>query len=234
MTDIVPDEKETVIACELTQAPNFTQVPVFKSAKDAEGAKGSYHYKLWLPQGYSAAPLKRWPCLFVMSPGGNASMGNMQAYLKTKGFVVVMLVEAKNGPWEPIVGNFLAAHDDVIKRVRIQDGKKYATGMSGGGRGSSVFVQTRPGFSGLLLQGAGASFDDKGNYNAAGIKRNPGLYVAMTMGLTDTNKPEVDRMKQTIDPKHFAAFDFTGGHTWAPAETFEKAMGWLTEKTPSK
>ena len=98
-------------------------------------------------------------------------MGTMQGYLKANGFVVVMLLDAKNGPWEPIVGNFLAAHDDVVKRVRIEEGKKYATGMSGGGRASSVFVQIRPGFCGLVTQGAGASFDGKNDYQIAGIKK---------------------------------------------------------------
>ena len=230
MNELVPEEKETTIVCELTRAPKYTEIPVFNSPREAEATKGTYHYKLWLPKGYRENEQKRWPCIFIMSPGGNASMGNMQSYLKSHGFVVVMLVEAKNGPWEPIVGNFLAAHDDVLKRVRVQEGKKYATGMSGGARGSSVFVQSRPGFCGLILQGAGASFDEKNNYNVAGIKRSPGLYVAVTMGATDNNKTEVDRMKEALDSTRFAAFDFSGGHIWAPAEVFEKAISWIGEK----
>ena len=153
-----------------------------------------------------------------------ASMGN---YLKSNGFVVVMLVEAKNGPWEPIVGNFLAAHDDAIKRVRIAKDKKYATGFSGGARGSSVFVQLRPGFCCLILQGAGAAFDDKNNYHISGIQTNPKLRIAMTMGSSDNNKIETDRMKKLFGGQSLAVFDFEGGHTWAPAEVFEKAMAWL-------
>ena len=89
--------------------------------------------------------------MFIASPSGNASMGAMAERLKSGGYVVVMLVESKNGPWGPIVGNFLAAHDDVVQRVRIQEGLKFATGMSGGARASSVFVQARPGFAGLIL-----------------------------------------------------------------------------------
>ena len=154
-------------------------------------------------------------------------MGQMGNYLKNNGFVVVMLIEAKNGPWEPIVGNFLAAHDDVIKRVRIADGKKYATGHSGGARASSVFVQLRPGFCGLILQSAGASFDKAGNYNVSRIKNNAKLRIAMTMGSTDKNSNEVEKMKKLFNQQRLAVFGFNGGHVWAPADQFEKAMTWL-------
>jgi predicted peptidase len=230
LTQPLSDESETTITCELIQPPRFSEVPVFKTPKEAQNTKGTYHYKLWLPKGYSADPKKQWPCMFIMSAGGNASMGKMENYLKSNGFVVVMLVEAKNGPWEPIVGNFLAAHDDVIKRVRIAEGKKYATGQSGGARGSSVFVQLRPGFGGLILQSAGASFDDANNYHIAGIKRNAQLRIAMTMGNSDKNIGEVDRMKKLFSTQRLAVFEFNGGHEWAPADVFEKAMTWVNEK----
>lgn len=226
-TQPLSDEVETQITCELTQAPRYSEVPVFDSDKDAQKTLGTYHYKLWLPKGYNADPNKQWPCMFIMSPGGNATMGRMMNYLKSSDFIVVMLVEAKNGPWEPIVGNFLAAHDDVIKRVRIAEGKKYATGFSGGARGSSVFVQLRPGFCGLILQSAGPAFDDKNNYHVAGIQKNPQLRIAMTMGSSDGNKIETDRMKKLFDGQNFAVFNFTGGHFWAPPEIFEKAMSWM-------
>lgn len=230
-SETVPDEKETTVTCELTQAPSLSQAPVLSSMKEAEATKGTYHYKLWLPKGYAVDPQKRWPCIFVMSPGGNASMGKMQTYLKSNGFIVVLLTEAKNGPWEPIVGNFLAAHDDVTRRFRVQEGRKYATGFSGGARGSSVFVQARPGFCGLLMQGAGPSFASGNNYHSAAIVGNPALYVAMTMGTSDSNKREVDRVRAMLPPARFAVFDFEGGHAWAPEDVFAKAMAWLGEKT---
>jgi len=48
------DESETKIACEVTQPPRQSEVPVFRSQKEADSTKGVYHYKLWLPKGYSA------------------------------------------------------------------------------------------------------------------------------------------------------------------------------------
>jgi len=227
MDSPLSEQQETTITCELSAVPHPQEIPVFDSAKDSDAAKGTYHYKLWIPKGYHADPQRRWPCMFIASASGNAKMGAMAPWLKANGYIVVMLVESKNGPWSPIIGNFLAAHDDVVRRVRIQEGLKFATGMSGGARASSVFVQIRPGFCGLILQGAGGSFDSRGNYHFAGLKRNPALCIAMTMGETDSNKNEVPRVKAALGSMKFLPLMFKGGHTWAPQETFEEAIAWV-------
>jgi predicted peptidase len=234
LTEPLAEEKEITITCELTEAPKRNEVVVFDSAKQCEAAKGVYHYKLWLPQGYLAEPQKRWPCMFIMSPGGNAAMGKMAGYFKTNRFVVVMLVEAKNGPWEPIVGNFIAAHDDVIKRVRVDQDRRFATGMSGGARGCSVFVQTRPGFAGLILQGAGLAFGERGAYFSSKLKRDAKLRVAMTMGITDSNKNEMEKTAAELNRSRYRVFEFNGGHVWTPPEVFGEAMAWTMEKTDGK
>ncbi|NJL18937.1 MAG: hypothetical protein HC901_01095 [Bdellovibrionaceae bacterium] len=220
-------EIETDITCELTDKPKRSAIPVFNTPEDTEAALGTYHYKLWLPKGYHEDTKKEWPCMFIMSAGGNAKMGKMADYLKTNGYIVVMLVEAENGPWPPIVGNFLAAHDDVVERLRVGD--KYATGASGGARGSSVFVQIRPGFTGLILQAAGVAFDDNGAYFTKQINDLPKLRVAMLMGNQDRNKVEVERMENLMDKKKFKVFPFEGGHGFAPGETFAEAMNWIVE-----
>jgi hypothetical protein len=230
LTQPLVEGQDTTITCELKTPPTRAGIPVFNTAKDCQTAVGTYHYKLWIPMGYLAAPQKKWPCIFVMSPGGNAGMGPMAEYLKANGFVVVMLVEAKNGEWGPIVGNFLAAHDDVTKRVRIAEGQKYATGQSGGARASSVFVQARPGFCGLVLQSAGAS-QDNGKYNVTGIRSNSKLYTVMTMGNTDGNKKEEAPLKSALGSSRFEIIDFDGGHVWAPAPVFAQAMDWIKGKT---
>jgi hypothetical protein len=220
------EEREITIACELSEAPRPSAVPVFTSAKQGEAAKGTYHYKLWLPKGYLADPERRWPCMFISSPTGNAAMGTMGDRLKQGGYVCVMLVEAKNGPWEPIIGNFLAAHDDAVKRVRIQEGLKFATGFSGGARASSIYVQIKPGFSGLIMQGAGAGDreDEKGVYAIGDLKRNSSIAVAMIMGESDKNNGEIEKMKKALGPSRVNVFTFPGGHQWAPAEQFDQAL----------
>ena len=224
------EEKEATIECELTQNVPHSSVPVFSSPKDSESAKGTYHYKLWLPKGYLADPQRCWPCMFIMSPGGNASMGSMAARLKSDGFVVVMFVEAKNGPWPPIVGNFLSAHDDVIKRVRIQEGLKFATGFSGGARGSSLLVQLRPGFTGVICQGAGFFYDDKKKYYVAGVRKIPGFAVALTMGDKDNNSRELGELKSALGPVPLHEYPFAGTHQPAPADVFNEALTWVEQQ----
>ncbi len=225
------EDSITPITVELKQAPRFSEIPVFSSQKDADATVGTYHYKLYLPVGYNADPAKQWPCFFVMSTSGNASMADVGAYAKANGFIVVMLQEAKNGPWAPIMGNFLAAHDDAIKRVRI--GQKFAVGHSGGARASSIWVQLRPGFQGLIMEGAGGAFDSKGSYHIGGIKRQPQLRMAMTMGNADPNKHEVPKMDKLFTKNQLLILNFQGGHVWAPADVFEKAMTWVTTKGPA-
>ena len=230
LTEPLVEETEMSITCALTQAPKRSEVPVLENAKECEDAKGVYHYKLWIPAGYLADDKKSWPCIFIASPNGNASMGNMASWLKARGYVVVMLVESKNGSsYSPCVGNFVSAHDDVVKRVRIQEGLKLATGLSGGARTSSVFAQLRPGFAGLIMQGAGAAQDNKAAYRVAKLKSNH-VFVAMTMGEEDSNKTEVTKMKSLLGPSGFMVFRFDGGHAWAPQETFEKAITWVEQQ----
>ena len=93
----VAEQQEVTITCELTQAPKWSDIPVFESATDCLAATGTYHYVLWLPKGYLADTQRRWPCMFIADGGGHAKMGNMAAWLKARGYVVVMLVESKNG-----------------------------------------------------------------------------------------------------------------------------------------
>jgi len=230
LTEPLQEEKITTIECELTKAPQLHEVPVFDSQKDADEAKGTYHYKLWLPKGYLADAKRQWPCMFIASAGGNAGMGNMTARLKSGGYVVVMLVESKNGSWSPIVGNFLAAHDDVVKRVRIQEGLKFATGQSGGARASSVFVQLRPGFAGLIMQSAGAAYLKNNAYATAGLKRNADLLSCILMGDSDKNGGEIAKMRAALGTQKLRVFEFKGGHVWAPAETFDSALDWMEQQ----
>lgn len=231
LAEPVPEETETLIACALAKAPSTFEAPIFESPRDAEATKGVYHYKLWLPKGYAASgPAKRFPCMFILSPDGDASMGSMAEHLKAKGYVVVLLVESRNGPWAPIVGNFLAAHDDVVRRVRVEEGRKFATGFSGGARAASLLAQARPGFGGVILQGAGGA-QARGNYLVAGMQRNPRLQVAVAMGSADGNAGEVARLKAAFNnPARFQAFEFAGGHEWAPREAIERAMAWIEQK----
>jgi hypothetical protein len=188
-----------------------------------------YHYQLWLPADYASAPTRARSALFVAAPGGKATMGAMADWIRRHGYIAVLLEESRNGDWEPTVGNFLAAHDDVVKRVRVAEGRKVATGLSGGARACSVFVGLRPGFGGLLFQAAGyATVGPNGASPLPGI-RVPA--IAATFGEKDPNYAEGPRMKRLFGER-MELFEFRGGHQWAPKETVEEALDSIDARLP--
>lgn len=220
------EEADLWVTCALSTPPRLGEIPVLQSKAECNSAAGIYHYKLWLPRGYLAQPHRSWPCVFIASPFGNARMGNMAESLK-RTHVVVMLVESRNGPWPPTIGNFLAAHDDVVRRIRIREGQKIATGLSGGARASSVFVQVRPGFAGVILQGAGVARTDNGAYYFNHIARYPAMHFALLIGENDPRRTEIAELQHQIAPDHLAVLLFHGGHQWAPTDVFTKALSWI-------
>ena len=189
---------------------------------------GIYHYRVILPKGYHADTTKEWSALFVASPGGNASMGNMADWIKKHGYIAILLDESKNGPWDPSVGNFLAANQDASKRFRIGPGRKVCTGFSGGSRASSVFVSIGDGFGGVVLQGAGVGMLDNGIQGLRGVQI---AAVAVTMGKKDPNRGEIKQLRETQGDR-LQVFEFEGGHQWAPKDVVEKALDYVDGKLP--
>jgi hypothetical protein len=185
--------------------------------------KKAYHYKLYIPENYDEDKEKRYPCMFIASSAGHANMGKMAKRLKDNNWVVVMLIESKNGTpdW---LANFIAAHDDVIQRVRICNDFKVATGMSGGARCASEYPLYRKGFRGVILQAAG--FFSSYQYEKYPAK----TAVATTFGNKDGNLYESQKSRRILNPKTPRYIDvFEGGHNWAPEETFNRALDWIEE-----
>jgi len=217
LTEPLKDGTESRITC------------VYKGTGKLAAMSGTYHYKLWVPEGYSADPKKTWKTIFIADPSGKAKLGAMGDWIKAHGYIAVMLEESKNGPWEPNIGNFLSAHEDVVKRMRVAEGKKVATGFSGGARASSLFVTLVPGFGGLIFQGAGCiDVNPDGSYVVKDIKVKA---AAGTFGKKDMNYKEAARLKKSFGSR-IEIFEFDGGHQWAPKEIVEQALNEVDGKLP--
>ena len=212
----IKEGAETRIACE--HKPEF----------GVSNYPGVYHYRVWLPRGYLADTKKTWKSLFIASPGGKATMGNMEAWLKSHPYVVIMLEESKNGPWDPSVGNFLAAHDDATKRFRLTEYGKVCTGFSGGSRASSLFVTLTSGFGGVILQGATTGVLDNGMRGLKGVQIPA---VVLTMGKKDANRGEIKDLQTLLDGR-VEVMEFEGGHMWAPKPVIEKALDYVDARLP--
>jgi hypothetical protein len=56
----------------------------------------------------------------------------------------------------------------------------------------------------------------------------------MTMGITDSNKNEMEKTAAELNRSRYRVFEFNGGHVWTPPEVFGEAMAWTMEKTDGK
>ncbi len=182
------------------------------------GEHGIYHYDVYVPKGYAANPNMRYPVMFSM-------MGALPTkWLEDNNWIYISLREARNGPWGPIIANFCAAHDDAVKRLRIAEGRKYATGFSGGSRGSSVFVNLRPGFAGLWLQGSALGYLKDGKMIS--LPRHVSVYA--TFGSLDSNLGELNQVRSIASV--FAMELQDSGHNAADQARATRAMEWFMER----
>ena len=223
LTEKIPEAKEVLIRCELAKA---SKKPTRTGRSIVNFKDGEYSYKLWVPKGYEADPKRRWPCVFIASPVGKAGMGPMGGHLKKSGYIVVMLQESRNGDDAPCNSNFVAAHDDVVARLRIAEGQKYATGLSGAARGASFNALLRPGFAGVFQQAAGFLTND------TGFPRQ-NFCLVTSIGNKDYNIREYPSIAFLCRVGKVSWFPLTSdtGHTWSPGPLAEKAfliMEWHT------
>ena len=217
---------ETLVTCFVKGGKKVTSNGGKGTQEDPVRAdwKKAYHYKLFIPEGYDKDKNKRYPCMFIADASGNAGMRRLTKRLKEDHWVVVMLVESKNDipDWLP---NFLAAHDDVVQRVRICNNFKLATGVSGGARCASEYPRYRKGFRGVILQAAGFFSWDYEKYPAQ-------TAVASLFGDRDSNLYESQKARRILNPKTPSYIEiYKGGHGEAPLETLNRAMDWIEENT---
>lgn len=193
---------------------------------------GIYHYRLYLPRDYNQGTQRHYPVMFIASPSGNAAMGAMADRLKRDRWIVAMLVESRNGPDEAPTANFLAAHDDVLRRTRALPDLKAATGLSGGARASSFNAAWRPGFRAVIFQAAGFFSSLRGPKGRDIVSRYPdGLMLYALFGNADYNFAknfESEVFRRDLPPRLVPRVEiFRGGHNWAPAGCFSNAMDML-------
>jgi hypothetical protein len=224
MDQVLVEDGVTLIAVDLKKAELKDKNP-----ENAKLIDGTYHYNVYVPAGYNTQKERKYACLFIASPGGNAALGNVKSWVKSKEWIVVMLVESKNGDWGPIFSNFTSAHDDAVKRLRIQPGFKFGTGFSGGARVSSNMPRIRDGFAGIILQGAGFG----GGYDSC--LNNKNLTVYAIIGNKDGNFYELGVLESKLPAFTTRKLITTNaGHSWAEESEMEKGLDWSIDQAFKK
>ncbi len=225
MDTALPEDKITLISCEYTAKEKYNGKTVDKEP---------WHYKVYIPKDYDKNKDQKYPCLFICSPSGNAGLHGAAQFVKENKWLAVMLVESKNGPTLTCIGNFRAAYDDAARRLRLKPGELYITGLSGGARFASLAVGDRPGFAGLILQGAGLA-QNGSEYDVQPFRKNKKLILYALFGDKDSNCVEIDRVKKILPKWVKNVFEkFPGGHTWAPEPAMTKALEWMVENNQTK
>jgi hypothetical protein len=187
---------------------------------------GTYKYSVNIPADYSKDPKRHYPCIFI----NYNSYNGLGGWFAADKWIVIRMDSFASGPWEPIVANFLAVHDDAMKRLRIMDGMKFATGFSAGSRGASEYCVLRPGFAGLLQQGAGFGYYTAGHYygNMQNL-RTVAFYGIF--GDKDSNRFEIADQKKELKGARQEFVFFPGGHAEAPPENSLRGLDWLERST---
>jgi hypothetical protein len=91
-------------------------------------------FDAYIPKDYKAHAERKYPTLFLSSPGGNPGVKSWRAFAEEHDFVIVSMNNTKNGmSWadiDVVQDKTLAAITDVI---RVHPVLRYSSGTSGGG-----------------------------------------------------------------------------------------------------
>jgi len=141
------------------------------------------------------------------------------------GYIVACSNNSRNGlNWTTIADIFSNFWDDVHSRLHVDEKRTFAAGFSGGSRLATTFASRCRGcLAGVI--GCGAGFpgdiqpDDKTTFAYFGI-----------VGVDDFNFGEMWQLEKKLSklsaPYRFETF--SGGHEWAPKESIERALAWLS------
>jgi predicted esterase len=180
-------------------------------------------YALYLPSAY--APGRPWPVLYALDPGarGRVPVERFRDAAETYGYVVAGSNDSRNGPLEPSLRALAAVIEDTRARFDLDERRHYLAGFSGGARVASVVASLKvlP-VAGIVACGAGLGQA----IEPASIRS---VYYLAVVGGRDFNYLEVrdlDRRLRAEGVGHRLILT-DEPHTWPPAETCARALGWL-------
>lgn len=156
-------------------------------------------------------------------------VGHFKTVAEEKGFILVGMLESKNGlSWYDYAGYEMAVIRDIRSRVLFDPTAQFAGGFSGGAMAAYQHaIAFRHQLAGVIAMGGwlGQQYSDT-------ERMHPGLLVARTTGNDDTNA----RAWLPNDKNYLLAWEcvvrdwsFRGGHQPAPDSVLREVMDWLLE-----
>lgn len=181
-------------------------------------------YSLYLPSNYT--PEKKWPILYAFDPfaRGKIPVEIFREAAEQFGFILVGSNDSRNNvSGEKLSEIITAMWTDTHARLRLDDQRAYAVGLSGGARVATYFAASCRGcLAGVVV--CGATFPPK-----FPLDKPPPFSIFGTTGVDDFNYPELVRTFATLNKigatNHLAVFD--GGHQWLPKDLTFDALAWM-------
>ncbi len=179
-------------------------------------------YALYLPNNYTLN--KELPIIFFFDPHGNGSLpvDKYKICSEKYGYIFVGSNNSQNGiSWEVNKPNIEVLMNDVNTRLRVNRGRIYTCGFSGGSRVASSVAIFNGGINAVIGMGAGfPSLSDP--------IRNHFDYIGF-VGNQDFNLNEMSFLMSSMDssPIRHHCEIFNGKHEWAPIENMDDAFVWL-------
>jgi poly(3-hydroxybutyrate) depolymerase len=184
-------------------------------------------YLVYVPE--SLAQGQKCPLVLALSPGGDAA-GALHAWTVVAdrhGWLIAASKEFRNGiPFQTVLPQLVAALDSIEHLYPVDLSRVVLTGLSGGAMGSHAFAGFHPDRVRAVVANTGMMEE---TFMVANYPRDKlAVFLASP---TDFRYQEMKRDRQFLDQHGWSTswFEFTGGHTLAPAETYLAAADWLTK-----
>ena len=177
-------------------------------------------YALYLPSRYTADCA--WPILYAFDPGarGRDPVKLFRAAAERLGYIVACSNNARNGPLPPALAAGNAVWRDTHRRFKIDGGRVYATGFSGGA-GLAVIFASRCGTGVIACAGALQPEYVEGIANGCAWISVAGICDYNY----DFNRAIVKRLSERGVVARFAGFE--GTHQWPPEEIATLALEFI-------
>jgi pimeloyl-ACP methyl ester carboxylesterase len=187
-------------------------------------------YAIMLPRNYDVN--REYPLLFCLQPQGNG-----QDYLRVltslsaaSRCIVAASNKYRNGlEFDEFVPAVIKAIDDIKAHYKVVKGKVVLCGLSGGGMAAYVIAHQHPeGIAGVIVNCGSIhpSVFKNDEHRGVGIRK-----AALVFGEADrVIPPDIIRRDAKLLEKAGVmtkTFGFRGGHTYAPAGTYLKALQWI-------
>ncbi|TVR47056.1 MAG: hypothetical protein EA402_01850 [Planctomycetota bacterium] len=205
------------------QAQDIPTTPGFHGSISCVGAPGQ-RFNMYLPSAYAEHPDRLFPVLLISSPTAKPHTRRFRDWADEHGFVVIGLLNSRNGPYENNMRNQDAVDATLaLPALRMHPHLRYALGGSGGGSSSMAWVARKPDqFAGLHLA----------IHSGSGQAMPKHLVMSFFARVDDETHPisaidqAVARYRRDGHVLLYERFP-SGGHSGPPAEVQEAHVSWM-------